>query len=335
MNVKGQEKPERGEDSLDTSLRPRTWEEYIGQEKVKNTLQIIIGAAKKRKDPLEHLLLYGNSGLGKTSLANVIAREIGSSITTCSGASLERVGDIASLLTNLAEGEVLFIDECHRLQRQAMETLYSAMEDYKLHLVIGKGPMARTMEISLPKFTLIAATTRVAVLPAPFRNRFGAVFQLSFYNQENMEEILRRSSAILGVQILPEAVSAIAQRSRFTPRVANRILKRVRDFATMEEHPVITKEAAMKTFSFLEIDDWGLEPDDRKILRAVIEKFGGGPVGIQALSALVAEEQDTILDVYEPYLLQTGLLERTPRGRIATPLAYKHLGISQKTRDLL
>lgn len=323
------------EEPLDTSLRPRTWEDYIGQEKVKGTLRVIIDSAKKRGDTLEHLLLYGNSGLGKTSLAHVISQEMGVPITTCSGTSLERVGDIASLLTNLREGEILFVDECHRLQKQAMETLYSAMEDYKLHLVIGKGPMARTMEINLPKFTLVGATTRVAVLPAPFRNRFGATFQLSFYENGDIERILKRSAQILGVPIESEALSSIAERSRFTPRVANRILKRVRDFATIDEEAIINTGVAQKTFTHLELDEIGLEPDDRRILRTIIEKFGGGPVGIQALAATVAEEQDTILDVYEPYLLQLGFLERTPRGRIATQKAYRHLGMLKNQGDLV
>lgn len=332
MDVKSKTKEE---EALEHTLRPRSWAEYIGQEKLKGTLRVIIESAKKRGEPLEHLLFYGNSGLGKTSLAHVVAQEMGSPITSCSGASLERAGDVASLLSNLQEGEILFVDECHRLPRAILETLYSAMEDYKLSLVLGKGPMARTMELSLPRFTLIGATTRMAHLPSPFRNRFGAIFQLNFYEQGDVEKIVDRSASILGLRLTKNAVSRIAARSRFTPRVANRILKRVRDFATVEGMAQIDEEVAERALRFLEIDELGLEPDDRKILEAVITKFAGGPVGIQALAALVAEEQETILDVYEPYLLRLGFLERTPRGRIATPKAYRHLGISQNQKDLL
>ena len=335
MVVKSTSVSPQKEKILENTLRPQTFEDYIGQEKIKGTLRVILEAAKKRRDPLEHLLLYGNSGLGKTSLAHVIAREMGSPITTCSGASLERVGDLASLLTNLEEGEVLFIDECHRLQKQALEALYSAMEDYKLHLVLGKGPMARTMDLSLPRFTIIAATTRMALLPSPFRNRFGAIFQLNFYGPKDMENIVRRSAAILGVEAADPAILTIAKRSRFTPRVANRILRRVRDFATVKGIGVVDEKAANQALDFLEIDSLGLELDDRKIVQTIIQKFHGGPVGIQALAALVAEEKETILDVYEPYLLQLGFLRRTPRGRIATPQAYKHFGIAAPQKDLL
>ena len=322
------------EEVVEQNLRPQTWHDYIGQEKLKGTLHVIIEAAKKRGDPLEHILLYGNSGLGKTSLASVVAREMEAPITFCSGTSLERAGDIASLLTNLQDKEVLFVDECHRVPKQTLETLYSAMEDYKLHLVLGKGPMARTMELNLPCFTLVAATTKMAHLPSPFRNRFGATFQLNFYEQEDIEKIVERSSSILQLRLSPEARASIASRSRFTPRVANRILKRVRDVATLEEASMVDERIAQKAFGYLEIDNLGLEPDDRKILQAIIEKFSGGPVGIQALAATVAEEQETILDVYEPYLLQLGFLERTPRGRIATAKAYDHLGITKPSQEL-
>jgi len=322
------------EELLTATLRPQTWQDYIGQEKLKNALRIIIESAKKREDALEHLLFYGNSGLGKTSLAKVVATEMGTKMTFCSGTSLGGPGDIASLLTNLQDKEILFIDECHRLPRATMETLYSAMEDYKLHLVLGKGPMAKTMDLSLPRFTLIAATTKMAQLPSPFRNRFGATFQLNFYEQTDIEKIVERSSAILHVKLTSEAVAAIASRSRFTPRVANRILKRVRDIATIGEITMVNEENVKEVFGFLEIDELGLEPDDRKILQTIIHKFSGGPVGIQALAATAAEEQETILDIYEPYLLQLGFLERTPRGRIATALAYKHLNIAQPQKDL-
>jgi holliday junction DNA helicase RuvB len=332
MAVKSKTKEEQ---ALENTLRPQSWQDYIGQEKLKASLHVIIEAAKKRKEPLEHLLFYGNSGLGKTSLAHVVAKEMGSPITSCSGASLERAGDIATLLSNLQEGEILFVDECHRLPRQILETLYSAMEDYKLSLVLGKGPMARTMELTLPRFTLIGATTRMAHLPSPFRNRFGAIFQLNFYEQGDIEKILQRSASIFNLRLTPGALAKIAARARFTPRVANRILKRVRDFATVEGLAEIDENIAGRALQFLEIDELGLEPDDRKILEAVIMKFSGGPVGIQALASLIAEEQETILDVYEPYLLRLGFLERTPRGRIATPKAYEHLKISQNQKDLL
>lgn len=335
MAVKRENLPKKDEEALEQTLRPQTWQEYIGQEKLKNTLRVIIDAAKKRGDALEHLLLYGNSGLGKTSLAQVVAREMGAPLTHCSGTSLERAGDIASLLTNLQDGEILFVDECHRIPKQTLETLYSAMEDYKLHLVLGKGPMARTMELSLPRFTFIGATTKMAQLPSPFRSRFGAIFQLNFYEQKDLEKILERSASILQIQLSPQARAAIASRSRLTPRVANRILKRVRDVATIENVSFVDERIAKLAFDFLEIDGLGLEPDDRKILGAIIQKFSGGPVGIQSLAATVAEEQETILDIYEPYLLQLGFLERTPRGRIATKLAYQHLGIAKNQKDLL
>ena len=335
MIVKSEEATKKEEETLERTLRPRSWQDYIGQEKLKGQLRVIIDAAKKRGDPLEHLLFYGNSGLGKTSLALVVAHEMEVPITSCSGASLERAGDVASLLTNLQDGEVLFVDECHRLSNQVLETLYSAMEDYKLHLVLGKGPMARTMELALPRFTLIGATTKMAQLPSPFRSRFGAIFQLNFYEQKDIEKIVERSCAILQLRLTEQARAAVASRSRFTPRAANRILKRIRDVATLEEAKLVDQALTERAFGFLGIDKLGLESDDRKILEAVIHKFSGGPVGIQTLAATVAEEQETILDVYEPYLLQLGFLERTPRGRIATALAYKHLGIPNSRKDLL
>ena len=323
------------EQALEGSLRPQTWDEYLGQEKVKGTLKVIIEAAKKRNDPLEHLLFYGGPGLGKTTLAHVIANELGAQIKTCAGPALEKAGDLASLLTNLEDGDILFLDECHRVHKSVMEMLYSALEDFQLHLIIGKGPMARTMDLDLPRFTLIGATTRMALLPAPFRNRFGAIFQLQFYTPEEIEQILRRTSSLLHMPVDEDALHLISARSRHTPRIANRIFKRVRDFATIEESSKITKEIAQKAFSFLEIDALGLEPADRKIIETLIHKFAGGPVGIQSLTAALSEEEDTILDLYEPYLLQTGLLERTPRGRVATPLAYRHLKIPPPQTELL
>ncbi|MEK7542258.1 MAG: Holliday junction branch migration DNA helicase RuvB [Patescibacteria group bacterium] len=323
------------EEILDRSLRPRRWDEYLGQERVKSNLKVIIEAAKKRSEPLEHLLFYGSPGLGKTTLAYVIAHELGAQIKTCTGPTLEKAGDLASLLTNLEDGDILFLDECHRMGKSVMEMLYSALEEFQLHLIMGKGPMARTMDLDLPRFTLIAATTRMALLPSPFRNRFGAIFQLQFYAQKEIEQILRRSSSLLQIPVDEDALSLISVRSRYTPRIANRILKRVRDFATIEGSSTITREIAQKAFAFLEIDELGLEPADRKILETLIVKFLGGPVGIQTLAAAVSEEEDTILDLYEPYLLQLGLLERTPRGRVATPLAWRHLHLSSSQTELL
>lgn len=336
MFVKGSEQrpEEQGYETLEASLRPRSWEEYIGQEKIKNNLRVIIGAAKKRGDALEHLLFYGNSGLGKTSLANVVAREMGVAIKRTGGPALERPGDVASLLTNLENGEILFVDEIHRVNKTVVEMLYSAMEDFKLHLVLGKGAMARTMELALPHFTIIGATTKVGLLPTPFRNRFGAIFQLSFYLPEDIEKIIRRSANILGVTIDEHAVKVIAARSRFTPRVANRLLKRIRDYAAVKAQGVVSKDIAEAALRFLEIDELGLEIDDRRILEAIIKRFGGGPVGIEALAAASSEEKETILDIYEPYLLQLGFIERTPRGRIATRKAYKHLSMASPRQNL-
>lgn len=316
--------------TLDLTLRPKTWEDYVGQEKVKKNIQIIIEAAKKRGEPIEHLLFYGNSGLGKTTLANLVAKEMGSNIRVISGPAIEKAGDLAAILTNLSKGDVLFIDEFHRINKICTEFLYPALEDFKLNLILGRGPMARTMELKLPRFTLIGATTRLALLSSPLRNRFGATFQLNFYKKEDIEKIIQRSSRLLEIKTEPQAVKIIAQCSRFTPRVANRLLKRVRDFAQVEGKGVVTKEIAKKALEFLEIDQLGLESGDRKILKAIIKKFEGGPVGLQALSAVTSEEQDSILDVYEPYLMQLGFIERTPRGRIATKAAYQHLGIKYK-----
>lgn len=310
---------------LDSTLRPKTWEDYIGQQRVKKNIEIIIKAAKQRGEPVEHLLLYGGSGLGKTTLSYLIAKEINSNIRTTSGPAIEKAGDLAAILTNLSDGDILFIDECHRINRAIEEYLYPAMEDFKLNLIMGKGPMARTMELKLPHFTLIGATTRIALLSSPLRSRFGATFQLNFYEQSDIEKILQRSAHILGIQTEPEALNIIAARSRFTPRVANRLLKRVRDFAQVEGKGRVTKEITLKALEFLEIDEMGLEPGDRKILEIIVDKFQGGPVGLQAIAAAASEETDTILDIYEPYLMQLGFIERTPRGRIATKKAYSHL----------
>jgi len=321
---------------LDSTLRPKTWQEYIGQEKVKKNIKVIIEAAQKRKEPIEHLLFYGGSGLGKTTISHIIAKELNSKIKTIAGPTIEKVGDLAAILTNLDQGDILFIDECHRINKLIEEFLYPAMEDFKLHLVLGRGPMARTMDLDLPRFTLIGATTRLALLSSPLRNRFGATFQLDYYTIEDIKKIIQRSAKILDINIEAEATSIIAQCSRFTPRVANRLVKRIRDFAQVEGKGIITADIAKKALNFLEIDEKGLEPGDRKMLTAIIKKFQGGPVGLQALAACTSEEKDAILDVYEPYLMQLGLIERTPRGRMATKSAYSHLGLKYKAnRELI
>lgn len=324
MIVKGPDNTPPFSSAEPPQLRPATFAEYIGQEKLKNQLRVILEAAKKRGDPLEHLLFYGNSGLGKTTLAHVVGNDMGATLHVAAGPSLERAGDIASLLTSLEEGDILFLDECHRVPKPVLEMLYSAMEDFKLHLVIGKGPMARTMEMDIPRFTLIGATTRMAQLPSPFRNRFGAIFHFSFYTPNDMEQIVKRSAAILGMELGEEAIRMVAASSRLTPRVANRLLRRVRDFASIEEAK-ITATLVKKALEFLEIDEWGLERTDRRILEVLVQKFKGGPVGIQALASALSEEEETILDIYEPFLMRLGFIERTPKGRMATPLVYKHL----------
>jgi len=324
---RGASKKTKGEDTLlDSTLRPKRWEEYIGQEKTKKSIKIIIEAAKKRGEPCcEHLLFYGASGLGKTTLSYLVAKELGANMRVTSGPAIEKAGDLAALLTNLTEGEVLFIDECHRINKTLEEYLYPAMEDYKLNLILGKGPMARNMTLELPRFTLIGATTRIALMSPPLRNRFGAKFQLNYYQLSDIEKIIERSAKILRIDIDQGAITAIAERSRFTPRVANRLLKRVRDFVQVEGDGVINKESAIKALKFLEIDEKGLEIGDRRILESLIKKFNGGPAGIQSLAAASSEEEETVLNIYEPYLMQIGFIKRTPRGRVATELAYKHL----------
>ncbi len=315
---------------LDSTLRPKVWEDYVGQKRVKENIKIIIEAAKKRNQPSDHLLLYGGTGLGKTTLSYLIAQEMGVDIKITSGPAIERAGDLAAILTNLSEGDVLFIDEFHRLNKVIEEHLYSAMEEFKLNIIMGRGPMARTMELNIPYFTLIGATTRLSMLSSPLRNRFGAIFQLNFYEIEDIEKIIKRSAKILGIRIEQKAVKIIAQRARFTPRVVNRLLKRVRDFAEVEEDGIINPVISNRDLNFLEIDEKGLEISDRRILSAIIEKFNGGPVGLQALAASISEEVDTILDIYEPYLMQVGFINRTPRGRIVTELAYQHLDKDHK-----
>lgn len=312
---------------LERSLRPRRLAEYIGQDRVKGSLAIFIEAAKGRDEPLDHVLLYGPPGLGKTTLAAIIAAEMGVSLRITSGPAIERQGDLVSILTNLKAGDVLFIDEIHRLNRVVEEVLYSAMEDFAVDIVLGKGPAARTMRINLPRFTMIGATTRLALLTGPLRDRFGSVLRLDFYDRAAMEEIVTRSAGVLGVPISDEGARAVAARSRGTPRVANRLLKRVRDYAEVRGAGAITPDLASQALTMLDVDPLGLDDVDRRILRAIVEKFGGGPVGIDTLSAAISEETDTIMDVYEPYLIQLGFLQRTPRGRIATRGAYEHLGL--------
>ena len=311
---------------LDTTLRPSSWDEYIGQESVKNNLHILISAAKERENPPEHVLFYGPPGLGKTTLAHLIARELGGALRSTSGPAIERVGDLAALLTNLGVGDVLFIDEIHRLPRAIEEVLYPAMESGVLNIILGKGPSARTLELPLAPFTLIAATTRVADLSAPLRSRFsGGVFRLEFYSEDDIASIIRRSAKILGVKIDEGGVKEIAKRSRATPRTANYLLKRARDYAQLKRIPLSSK-AVSEALGMLEVDNLGLTPLDRKLLVALIERFGGGPAGVGALAAALAEEPNTLSEVHEPFLLQLGLIERTPRGRVATFLAYQHLG---------
>ena len=315
------------ETEFDLSLRPKTLREYIGQEKIKEHLRIFLEAAKKRAEPIEHVLLYGPPGLGKTTLANVLANEMGVTIKVTSGPAIERAGDLASLLTNLQDNDILFIDEIHRLPRIVEEVLYPAMEDFRFDIILGKGPGARSVRLDLPKFTIIGATTRISLLSAPLRDRFGVTWRLDYYEAPEMEEIVRRSSKILAIELKKEAVNEIAKRSRRTPRIANRLLRRVRDFAEVEGDGVVTPELANTALNMLEVDPLGLDRNDRAILVALIEKFQGGPAGINSLAAATSEEEDTIADIYEPYLMRLGFLERTPKGRMATKLAYEHLGI--------
>ena len=333
MSIILDKKPALGDQILDSALRPKNWQDYVGQDKLKDNLRIILTAAKQRGQSPDHLLFYGNSGLGKTTLAHLVALEMGRQIRITTGPAIERAGDLAAILTNLSEGDVLFLDEIHRIHKTVEEYIYPAMEEYKLNLILGKGPMARTMELKLPHFTIIGATTRPGLLSAPLRNRFGATFQLNFYKEEDIEKIIERSARILGIQIEPEAIQIIAKRSRFTPRVANRLLKRSRDFSQVGGSVVVTKDIAEHALSSLEVDGIGLEPGDKKILLTLIEKFDGGPVGLQALAAAAMEEEGTILDIYEPYLMQCGFIERTPKGRTASKLAYEHLGLKYNKQN--
>ena len=318
---------------IDLTLRPATLSEYVGQDDIKKNLQVSMMAAKKRKEPIEHILLYGPPGLGKTTLANIVAHEMGVNIKTTSGPAIEKQGDLASILSNLEENDILFIDEIHRIKTQVEEILYSAMEDYALDLIIGKGPATRSMRINLPKFTLIGATTKAGSLSSPLRDRFGHIYKLDFYTEEEMESIIKRSASILGVTIDENAIKEIAKCSRRTPRIANRLLKRIRDFAEVGDVRQIDIGLTKKSLSTIGVDMVGLDRTDRKILLTIIEKFNGGPVGINTIAAATSEEIETIEDIYEPYLMQIGFLDRTSRGRIVTPNAYSHLKITYVAKE--
>lgn len=320
--------------TLDLTLRPRQLKEYFGQEKIKENLKIFMGAAKQRGEPIEHVLLYGPPGLGKTTLAHIIANEMKVNIRVTSGPAIERAGDLASIITNLGPGDVLFIDEIHRLNKTVEEILYSAMEDFALDLVLGKGPGARTVRVDLPKFTLIGATTKPGAISAPLRDRFGLTFRLNYYLEPEIEKIIHRSSKILEVKIEPGGVKEIAKRSRRTPRVANRLLKRIRDFAQVKGSGVVNEDVSRRALDNLAVDTLGLDESDRRILTAIIEKFHGGPVGLQTLAAACMEDEDTIADIHEPYLMQIGFLKRTPQGRVITQDALEHLGLAAKQSTL-
>lgn len=315
---------------IEKSLRPQFLHEYIGQEKIRNNLKIYIDAAKLRRESLDHVLFYGPPGLGKTTLCNIIANEMGTNLKVTSGPAIEKPGDMAAILNNLNEGDVLFVDEIHRLNRQVEEVLYPAMEDFAIDIVIGKDAGARSIRLDLPKFTLVGATTRAGLLTAPLRDRFGVVQKLEFYNTDELKEIVKRSSIVLGVEIDDSGAVEIARRSRGTPRLANRLLKRVRDFAQVKYNGIIDKKVADYALDTLDVDKLGLDNNDRIILLTIIEKFGGGPVGLNTLSAAIGEDAGTLEDVYEPYLLMNGLINRTPGGRVATENAYTHLGIEMK-----
>jgi Holliday junction DNA helicase RuvB len=318
---------ERPEDrNLDTTLRPKSMKEFIGQDKVKNNLNVFISAAKQRRESLEHVLLHGPPGIGKTTLAYIIANEMGVNVRVTSGPAIEKAGDLGAILTNLEDGDILFIDEIHRLNRVIEEVLYPAMEEYVLDIVVGKGPSAQTLRLDLPKFTLVGATTRVHLLSSPLRDRFGTIFRLDFYNHDDIEKIIKRSASILDVDVHPAALGELARRARRTPRIANRLLKRVRDYAQVKGDGKVTPQGAVDALSMMEIDHIGLDEVDRKVLSTIIDKFGGGPVGLNTIAASISEDQSTLEEVYEPFLMQIGLLARTPRGRVVTESGYRHLG---------
>jgi Holliday junction DNA helicase RuvB len=322
------------EDAQDeVGLRPRVLDDYIGQDRVRENLQVSIAAARQRREALDHVLLYGPPGLGKTTLAYVIANELGAPVRATSGPVLEKPGDLAGILTNLGEREVLFIDEIHRMSPKIEEILYPALEDYELDIMVGEGPSARSYKVPLQKFTLIGATTRAGLLTSPLRARFGIVHRLEFYEASDLEEIVRRSARILGATIADEAAKEISRRSRGTPRISNRLLRRVRDYAQVRADGIITNEVALAALKLLEVDEHGFDEIDRKLLRTIIDKFGGGPVGINTMAAAISEEKDAIEDIYEPFLIQIGFLDRTPRGRVATPRAYAYLGREAPARD--
>ena len=316
--------PERQPEDPDAALRPKSLAEFVGQKAARENLRVFVEAAKGRSEAMDHVLFFGPPGLGKTTLANIIAGEMGANLKSTSGPVIEKTGDLAALLTNLKKGDVLFIDEIHRLSNVIEEILYSAMEDYKLDIMIGQGPSARSIKLELPPFTLVGATTRAGLLTSPLRDRFGVVHRLDYYNEKELETILTRSAGILEIDIVPEGANEIARRSRGTPRIANRLLRRVRDYAQVKADGIITREVANDALEMMEVDGKGLDKMDHKLLLAMIEKYSGGPVGIENLAASISEEKDTIEDVLEPYLIQTGFIQRTPRGRVATPLAYKH-----------
>ncbi len=319
------------DEEIEITLRPRDFANYIGQTRLKKNLQLAITAAKKRGEPLDHVLLYGPPGLGKTTMASVIANEMGAQIRITSGPAIERSGDLASLLTNLQDGDILFIDEIHRLHRSVEEVLYSAMEDFKLDIMLGKGPSARSLRLDLPQFTIIGATTRTGALAAPLRDRFGMIHRLEFYTPEEIAQIIKRAAKILNIKIDAVAAKELAQRARLTPRIANRLLRRVRDYADVNGDGIIDAHINTQALALLEVDDLGLDPADRMLLTAIIDNYNGGPVGVETIAALTAEERSTIEDFHEPYLMQIGLIERTPRGRKVTSKAYKHLG--KKTQE--